>query len=69
MLTADADFELRVRAAAAFRAEADELADTFLIDRLERILRQDLLVDVVRKESTAAVQRIATRQMLKDARP
>ena len=38
MLAADADFQIGVRAAAAFRAEADELADAFLIDRLEWIL-------------------------------
>src|SRR5688572_27335797 len=43
MLAAHADLQLRIRRAAALRADAHELADAFLIDRLERILRQDLL--------------------------
>src|SRR5216684_440476 len=58
-LAADSDFQILVRAPASFRAQADKLADTLLIDRLERILRKDLLVDVLRQERAGIIAGVA----------
>ncbi len=55
MLSADADLQLRVGAAPFFRAELHQLADALLVDRLERILWQDLLVDVLGEERAGVV--------------
>src|SRR5688572_8703621 len=55
VLAAHAHLQILIRRAAALRAEADELADALLIDRLERILRQDLLVDVLRKKRARVI--------------
>ena len=63
MLAADADFQILVCAAAALGAEADQLADALLIDRLERIFRQNLLVDVLGKERAGIVARVAERHL------
>ena len=55
LLTADAHFEGRALLAAALDADAHQLADAFLVDRLERIVRQDLLLQVLAQEFALGV--------------
>src|ERR1051325_8299728 len=63
VLAADADLEVRVRSAAALRAELHQLPDALLVDRLERVLLQDFLVDVLRQERAGVVARVAERHL------
>src|SRR5581483_10427309 len=51
--------EIRIRSAAALRAELHQLPDSLLVDRFERILRQDLLVDILGKERTGVIAGVA----------
>ena len=54
MLAADADLQVRPRAASLLHAHLDELADADRVDRRERIALQDLAV-LVRAEELADV--------------
>ena len=55
MLAADADFQIRLHAAAALGADAHQLPHAFAIEHLKRIVRQDLSFDVVRQETARVV--------------
>src|SRR5262249_25951448 len=57
VLAADADLELGARLASVLHGEGDQLADAFLVDRLERIERQDPALEVVGKELPDVVAR------------
>src|SRR5262245_63422898 len=50
VLAADPDLELLARPASVLHGDADELADPFLVDRLERIEREDPAHEVVGEE-------------------
>src|SRR6266850_8294813 len=50
VLTADADLEVRARAAPALDADADELAHALLVEHSKRIVRQQALLQIVRQE-------------------
>src|SRR5262249_44703565 len=47
VLAADPDLQIRPRAPTAFDAEADQLADPFLVENRERVVRQQVLLEVI----------------------
>src|SRR5690606_35361307 len=55
VLAADADLEIGASPPAAFDAELHQLADAFLIDRLARIIRDDVVYAVEADERTIVV--------------
>ena len=55
MLAADADLELRVRAAPALERDLDELADALFVDRGEGVGGEDALRQVRRQEARLGV--------------
>jgi phosphoenolpyruvate-protein kinase (PTS system EI component) len=50
VFTADADFQLGASGPAAFNPDLDQLANTFLVDGLERIGWQDFTIQIIRQE-------------------
>src|SRR2546428_3738858 len=63
MFAADADLQLFVRAASAFGTDAYELADTFLVDGFEWILRQNIFLHIFGQEASSVIARIAERHL------
>src|SRR5207237_4978354 len=57
VLAADPDLQIAARASAQLDRHLDELADTPLIEALERIFRQEAVLDVKRQESAGVVPR------------
>ena len=55
VLAADAGLETRLRLAALLDAHGDELSDALLVERLERVLLDDLGVDVRAEEAELGV--------------
>ena len=47
MLTADAELDVGTGRAAPLDAHAHELADAFLVERLERVRREQLVLEVL----------------------
>ena len=63
MLAADAELDVRPRLAAALGGDLHEFADAFLIERHERIGRQDALGRVGAEERGGVVARDAERRL------
>jgi len=59
VLSADAYFQALTAFSAAFYAYPDDLADPLLVYRLERIVRKDALLQVIRKEPADIITREA----------
>ena len=55
MLAANADLELRLHGAAALDADLHQFADALLVDRDERIARQDAALGVDAEETRRVV--------------
>ena len=55
MLAANPDLDSRSRLAAAFNRDPHELADAVDIDCLERVAREDSVLEVVRQEAPLRV--------------
>src|ERR1700687_5707801 len=55
VLAADSYFEVGVRRPSLVRSQLYELANAFLVDRLEGVPREDLLVHILRKEGAGVV--------------
>jgi hypothetical protein len=55
MFTADADFEIRLHTATSLRADADQLAYTFAVQHLKRIIRKNLALHISWQEPAGVV--------------
>ena len=63
MLAADAYFQIRFDAAATLRAEAHQLAYAFAVEHLERIVGENLPVDVCRQKAARVIAAQAKRRL------
>jgi hypothetical protein len=64
VLAADADFQVGARLASELRGHFDKLADPGLIDHCKRIVREDLLVDVVLQSSRERPIQVCVRSLV-----
>ena len=55
VFAADADLQVGPGLASALRPDFEEMADAFLIERLERVVGEDLLLDIKRQEAARIV--------------
>ena len=63
MFTADTNLEFVFGAAAFLDPHVNQLADTGLVERLERVDMQDILLEVIRQESIHVVATVAKRHL------
>src|SRR5690606_32446044 len=69
VLAADAELEAGLGTAPPLDREADELADALLVERLERVVREDPGLDVAGEELARVVAAVAEGHLREVVRP